>query len=358
METRKTTFGTRTKLTASMADLGSVVRLNPINNNSFSDRFIFNKALQLVKAPITDPVVHNLSSSLFSNTFEVFHDNLVSIEFGNNIFTDVVIYPSHPTSFSSREFFKQSLARTSAYGLKFTTQILKFPFDLLDFSRIIKPIVRTDSKVVYSEINAENNVLRTVVLLSGSNLFRECEQEKASSFFIHTQEAFGNFPSEIFFVASRNIKFELLPFFKQSKNKDVPFDVSTPRKVISDRSMFDDWFSFCFLDHSASLSHTSNSYLGWKFETLSDSLIDSIMEFEVLSNLMLPGIINTKLESFSIPLNSSNNFFSWINSDFCSSNSSHNNQNVDCIYKCFERKEVIASPPTTEVMGIRSDKIL
>jgi len=87
MGTRKTTRQTRTKLTASMADLRSVVRLNPNNFDSFSFSFVLDKALQLEETPIANPIVHSLSSPLFSYTFEVFHYNLVSIEIGNNVFT-------------------------------------------------------------------------------------------------------------------------------------------------------------------------------------------------------------------------------------------------------------------------------
>ena len=352
MRTRKRTFGPRTKQTANMVDFGCHKWISILCDNTFSDSFVLDKALELVERPITNPIVHSFASVRFSYSFEVFHYNLVSVEFGNNVFTDVVVNPSHPTSFSSREFHKEPLARTSAYGLQFTTQMFEFPFNLFDFSRIIKPAVRTDSKVINSEVNAQNNVLRTNVLLSGSNLFGECEQEKASPFLIHSKQTFSNIPTEVFFVAGWDVKIELLPFFKQSQNQSVSFKICTSWEVVPNRCFFDYWFRFSFLDHTTCLPHTSDSNLGWKFEPFSDSMIYSIMEFKVLSNFMFPSIIDTELESFSVCFDSSNYLFSWIDSNFCSDISSHNSRNIDGIYKYFP------SPPTAKAVGIRSEGAL
>jgi hypothetical protein len=97
---RKTTLrGTRTKLTTSMADLGCVVRLDPINNNSLSFSFISDEVLQLEEAPITKNPVHLPAFSLFPDTFKVFHHNLVSVEIGNNVFAYTMVYVLYPTSF-------------------------------------------------------------------------------------------------------------------------------------------------------------------------------------------------------------------------------------------------------------------
>jgi len=332
---RKRTFGTKTQLTTSVADLGGVVRFNFNNFDTSTHSFIFNKALQLIERPIANPIVHSFASMDISNSFEVFHHNLVSVEIGNNIFTDVVVYPSHPTSFSSREFFKQSLAGTSAFTLKLGTQILEFSFDLLDFSRIIKSTVRSDSKVIYSKVNAKNSSLRATVQLRGINLFRECEYKETSASLIHTKQTFSNLPIEIFFIAFGDIEFELLPTIKQSQNQSISFKVSTSRKVISNRSSFDSWLSFSLLDHSASLSHTGDSDLCWKSEPLSDGMVDSIMELEVMDNLMFPSVINTELQSFCISGDSLNYFISWVDSYFSTDSCTHISEEYADIYKSF-----------------------
>ena len=145
---RKATFGTRTKLTASVADLGSVVRLNSLNYNSISFSFVLNETLQLVETPITDPIVHSFTTPLLSYAFEVFHNDLVSIKAGNNLFTDVMIHPSHVAVFSSRKLFEKPYGTPSAFGLKFTTQEPKPSFSLLNLSGIEKMAVRSDCQVI------------------------------------------------------------------------------------------------------------------------------------------------------------------------------------------------------------------
>jgi hypothetical protein len=347
---RKTMFGTRTKLSTLGTDFGSVVRLNLIYNNPLSFSFILDKTLQLEETPITENPVELLSFSLFPDSFQIFHHNLISFELGNNALTGIVVNPSHPTSFSPRKLLEKPSAGTSAYGLKFATQVSELPFDLLDFSRIIKPTVRTDGKIVYSEVNAQNNVLRTVVLLSGSNLFRECEQEKTSAFLIHTQQAFVNIPIEIINVTGRNVEFELLPCLEQSQDQSIFFDIGTSWEVVSYRCSVDNWLGLGFLDHATSLTHTSHSYLSREFESLPDGVVDSIMQFEVLSNVMLPSIINAELQGFSVGFDSSNYFWSWIDSDFSSSNSSHLIGEYIGTYK--------VSPPTAKAVGIRNEGFL
>jgi hypothetical protein len=342
----KTTLrGTRTKLTTSVADLGSVVRLDPIHNNSFSFSFVLDEALQLKEAPITKNPIHPLSFSLFPDSFQVFHNNLVSIKVGNNVFTYTMVYVLHPTSFPTTKLFEQSLSRPCAFRLKLGTQIFELLFSSLDFSRIIKPTVTTDGEVVYSEVNAQNNVLRTVVLLSGSNLFRECEQEETSTFFIHPEKALSNIPTEVFLVAVRDSEFELLPTLEQSQYQSIFFNVCTSWEIVSDRCSFDSWLGFSLLDHSTSLSHTSDCYLSRKFETLSNCMVDSIMEFKVLSDFMLPSIINTELQGFSVSFDSGNYFKGWIDSNFCSHNSSHKDSKVVDIFKSFGNKEERAFLP-------------
>lgn len=332
MQTRKTTIGTSTKFSASMADLGSVVRLYSNNFNAPIDTLILDKTLQLIKTPVAYPVVHNLATSLFPNAFQVFHDNLVSVKIGNNVFAYAMVCVLHPTSFSSREFFKQSLAGTSAFTLKLGTQIFELPFYLFDFRRIIKPAVRSDSEVVYSEVNAENGTLRATVNPSGINLFGECENKKAFVF-VHPEQAFINVPAEIIFVAGGDVKIEFLSCLDESQNQSVTFDISTSGKVISDRSVLDYWLGFCCLDYPAGLSHAGDSYLGREFKSPSYSLVDSIMEFKIMSNLMLPCVINAELERFSVSLDSSDYLFSWIYSDGCTNDSSHIIMNELLVYK-------------------------
>jgi len=362
MRTHKTTFGTRTKLTTPVADLGGIVRFNSNNFNSSSFSFVLDEILQLKETPIVNPIIHNSPSILFPDTFEVLHYNLVSFESRNNTLTNVMINPSHITSFTPTNLPKKTISRPCAFSLKFTSQIFKLPFNLLDFSRVVEPAVRTDSEVIYSEVNTQNNVLRTNVLLSGINLFRESEQEETSTFFIHPKQTLLDIPIEIFFVTIWDSELELLPTLEQPQNENISFEISTSWEIVSDRSSFNDGFGFSLLYHTTSLFKTSDSNLGWQFELLSDRIINFVMEFDIIPNFMFPRIINTELECFSICFDSSNYLFGWINSHFCSHISSHINSFDIGVYKGYGQMSSgqleIASPPTAKAMGIRSRGVL
>ena len=175
MGTRKTTGQANTKLTTFMADLGRVVRSDLDYTDSFSFCFVLDKVLQLEIAPVANPVVHASSSSNGSYAFEVFHNDFVSIIVGNDVLADAVVCPSHITSFSSAYLLEKTFGGTSAFSLKLGAQELELPLNLLDFAGIIKSAVRTDSKIIYSEVDAKNGTLRATV--DGIDLFREREQE-------------------------------------------------------------------------------------------------------------------------------------------------------------------------------------
>ena len=352
MQTRKVMFGTRTEFSTTGTDLGSIVRFNPINNNSFSFSFVLDEALQLEETPITKNPVHLFSFSLFPDAFQVFHHNLVSIEIGNNVFTNVVIVPSHKPSLFPRDFFKQSSRTSCAFGLKFTTQIFELPFDLFDFSRIIKPAVRTDGKVVYSKVNAQNNVLRTTVLLSGSNLFRECEQEKTSTFFINPKQTFFNIPTKIFFVAVRDGKWDFDSAFNSCQTQDIVFEGSRTREIISHTYSIDGWFGFSFFDHTTSLFDTSDSELALQ-SNISEVWVNKRMEFDIVSDMFIPSSINTELQSFTIYTESFDYFRSCFDSNLCSDSCSHIDIKEEQVFKCFDLNEVKSPiPPTAKAVGI------
>jgi len=361
MGTTKTTFGPRTKLPTSMADLGCVMRWDSDNFNTIHPSFVLDEALQLVETPVTNPIVHFLSSIPFSNPFEVFHHYFITFKVGHNVLTDVMIHPSHITSFTPTQLLEKPLTGACAFGLQFTTQVFEFPFDLLDLCRLIEPAVRTDSKVIYSEVNAQNNVLRTTVLLSGIELFRECEYKEAPAFLINPKQALLDIPTEIPFIAFRDTELELLPTFEQSQYKNIPLDVSTSWEIVSNICSFDYRFGFRFLDYLASLLNTSDSKLGWEFESFPNSMINSIMEFKILSDFMLPSIVHTELQGFSVSLGSTNYLFSSIDSDFRSHSCSHNNYKSSGVYKPFggenQNEKQTINLGTNAVAGINSNRV-
>jgi hypothetical protein len=354
MGTRKTTRQTRTKLTTSMADLGSVVRLSPNNFNSSSFSFVSDKTLQLEETPIANPIVHSLSSSLFPYTFEVFHDYLVSIEVGNNIFTDIVVVPSHKPLLFSTQLLEKSSGTSCAFGLKFTTQVFELSFNLFDFTRIIKPAVRSDSEVVYSAIDAQNYRLG-ISSNFDINCFRECEQKEASAFFINTQETFSNIPTEVFFITVRDSEWNFNSAFDCSKTQDIVLKGSRTREVVSHRTSVNNWFGFSLLDHSASLFNTSDGKLALQSRTF-ESWINKMMQFDVVPNSVIPSSINAELQSFGIDFESINYLLCCSNLDFSSCSDTHSRYKTEQVYKCIGGE--FAFLPSLKALGIQANMIL
>ncbi len=329
MGTTKTTKGARTQLPTSMADLGSITRLYPNYFNAFSLGFVLDETLKLVETPVANPVVHSLSFSLFSYPFEVFHNDFVSIKVGNDVLADVVVSPSHKPFFSSRELLEKPLARMSAFSLEFVTQVFELPLDLFNFGRIIKPVVACDCEIVYSEVNAENNIMRSVV--SDINLSGEREQEKSPAFSVHSQKAFFEFPTEIFFITLRDVKDKILSLLEQPQREDISFGFSTSWEIIPDRSMINNWFSFSLLDYSTSLFDTSNRELCW--EGFPQSLVNKGMKSDIVIDSLLPSSIDTDLQSFSIGFDSSDCLFSCANFDFSCGDTTHTEYRTEQVFK-------------------------
>ncbi len=111
MQTIKKIKVARTDKTTRGASLRSHVRLDKINNLSFSFRFVFDEALQLKKAPIVEPSI---------------------------------------------ESSEQSLSRFCAFALQPSTQVMKF--SNLGFRSFEKNTFACYSEVVYSDINTQNPV--------------------------------------------------------------------------------------------------------------------------------------------------------------------------------------------------------
>ena len=330
--------GTRTKGSTFGTDLGSVVRFDSDYFNTFSFSFVLDKTLQLEETPITNPIIHSLSSPLLSYAFEVFNNNLVSIKSGNNVFTDVVINPSHITCFSSAYLLEKTFGGKSAFALEFTTQELELPFCLFDFCRTKKPIIACDCKFVYSEVNTENK-LRSVVY--SIDLFGECEQKESSALFINSQETFSwTAPTnKIFFVTIRNSDCSFLPAIQCFIDEHFSFESCTSWEIVSNTCSFDDRLGFGFFNISASLAYTGNCQLRWQFEPQSKVFIDDVMQFDVIPYFMFPSSINTELQCFSVDRKSINYIGCSWNFDFGCYNTSHNTEEDVSIFKSFGNEE-------------------
>jgi len=320
---------------ANITRFGSISGIDIDNPTSFSYSFVFNKAPQLSESPLMNPFV--VSGSL-SDIAQIFHYNNASCFNSINYSpTNIVVGKSHKPCPSATYLFKFSLSRLCAFSLQFTYNPVSLLSERLNiFTK--KSFVRSDSKVIYSDINAENLISMDVRAYS-TNVFRETKQKETSSFFVNPQKTFSNFPFEILNITRRNCEGNLNSTFDSSQTENVILHRSRTREIIPDRSMSYDWLSLSFLDHSTGLFNTGNSELALQ-SSLSQGFVDKRMEFNIVSDFPFPSLINTELQSFSINLQSPNYLWSCINPNFSCCSYIHSiNYNNQQVYKGFGFKQ-------------------
>src|SRR3989338_4847642 len=305
MQTTETTFGTRTQRTTFMADTRGIHRIGCNNLNAFSFSFIFNEELQLSETPIANPPIEDYASSLFSYSFKVLHYNLVPDKIRHNLFTDVMVYPGHETSFSSRKLPKKSSGIVGAFGLKLLPDIFESAFSLLNTCGTKEFTSGSYNKVVDSKINAKNLVFKSAfIYFSG-----KYENEITSAFTVNLQQTLFNIPgSEIVSIAFRNVKDKTFTFVNSPNSEDIAVQISTAGKIIPDRTPVDDWLGFSTLNYSTSLFNACNRYLRWQQEVSSQVHINNMMEFKIVFYPHFPSSIYTELQSLRISLGSVNYF--------------------------------------------------
>lgn len=336
METIELSELSYSKFATSVADLRGIHRINSVDDDSFVVSFVFDVLLEFVEAPITYPIIHFSASIFLSDSTQVFHYNFISFtESIDYLFADVVVYPIHVTVFSSTNFFEEFLAGTSAFLLKFGTQVSELSFDLFDLIAVEEYVFACDCEVVYSHIYADG-----FSCMFECDIFVEAEYEVASSFLVDFQEAFRNIPSgEIFFVAGRNVEWNLDPPFDCADAQNIVFESKRTSEIISNRTIFNDGFAFCFLDKSTSLFYTGDAELCLESE-LFQSLVNNRLEFSGITDSFSPCYIDAGLESFSINFYSPNYLRSRGDFDFSTNNTFHNYEMVVNIYKSIENEGI------------------
>lgn len=340
MVTRKITMTTDTEFATDMANLRGIVRTDFFKRDTQAFSFILDKVGKLEVAPIVQEPVHSLTSPSFFDACQIFHNNLVTIKIGNDLLTDVVVYPSHKTSFSSAYLFQKTFCRTSAFSLEFATQMFESTFCTFDTFGIVKFVIGCNSNVFNAQVDTKSMFAITL-----SDFILEAKHKKASTFFIDFEQTFTDIPSEVFFIAIWDIELKLIPFFEQSQYQDITFEVSISWEIKTWRCTFNNRLGLCFFEYCTRLFNTRYCELGWQM--LSDTLIDKRMELDVVFDTFTMSDIDTDLQTSSIPFNSSSNLWNWLYPDFCSSIGYHNQCDLINVFK--------ASHPRPKERGIRSE---
>jgi len=348
----RTTNKTRMPDCMIMADrtlFRGIGRIDIDHPTTFSYSFIFNKALELPKSPLMHPFVVSCS---FSDVAYVLKDNSCScFHIINNLFTNVVILPSHKPSPSIAERFEFSFGRFCAFSLKLTNQLITLDSEM--FNLLPEELfVRCDSETIYANINPKNLVMEARAF--EIDIFSECKQEKASSFFIHSKQTFFDIPMEVFFVAIWDCEWNFNSTFNGCQTQDIVLEGSTAREVIPHTDFIYNWLRFGFFYHTTSLSNASYCELALQ-PTISKKIIHKRLKSKTVSNFTFPSIINTILQPFFVNFKSLNYLRCCIKFDFSCCSYFHKYGEEQIQYKTFGNEEdkcPMAIHPSTKVLGV------
>lgn len=320
MGTRRRTTKASSKRTAPMTDLATVSRVNTIDNHALPVGFVSDELLKLIEAPTIEPKIKFSAFVSFPDTFQVFHHNLVAIESSDNLFTYVMIDPSHEPFFPTTELLEKPSGTSSAFSLKFATQMPELAFSSFDFGRAEESVVGSDSNIIYADIDAKN--LMRIRELS-INVFSKTEQEETPVLAVNPQKRFSHMPiiSEILPVTVRHNEWNFLPTFDCGQAENIILEGCTTREVISDTCSLYGGFGFGFLDHTTSLLDAGDCQL--RRQSITQMSIDNVMELDVVANLLLGCSVDTELQSFGICSDSPDYLWRSIDFDFCSCSNSH-----------------------------------
>ena len=201
MGTSKKTFGARTNIIAFTASFGSEVRINLNHLDAFSYSLISNEGLQLEEIPAIKPKVKPFAFPVLAYSFKVLHNNSSSSTIINNLLADIVVNPSLETSLSSRDFLEQSLGASSAFGLKFSPQMLESEHVLFNLITTKKLPIAGYSDMVNPNINSNNSIrISWCFKVSG-----KCNMQKHPIFSVKNKQSSLRRPVKIFPVVIRDI---------------------------------------------------------------------------------------------------------------------------------------------------------
>lgn len=348
MQTNKRTGITRTNFTTARASLRSHIRIDFLDNLALHFGFVSDKLLQLEKTPTIEPSIQSFSFVFvptLPNTFEVFQDNNICIS--NNIFGDVVVDMTHKSFLPTRNFFKKSLSRLSAFALQFSPKILIL--HNLGFVTTEHLAIRSDSEVIYSDINTNNIIASNFV---DDNVFRECDVQEIPILSISYEVGSLVSPSEVFDIIVSDMDWNINPSVIDCQSDRIGLECECS-PVVSQGNGLEDNFILTGFKRFKSSCNSINAELRFQLKFFSHIIIDKFVQCKFMFNLMLKCFISSVLTGFQKLIIEFNKLRLFRNLDFdCYS---HNAYKVEVIYKSNEVKSQFI--PSLKTLGILETRL-
>jgi len=206
----------RTDKTTGGAGLRSHIRLDKLNNFTFSFSFVLDKALQLKEAPVVEPSVKSLALADLADSLEIFHNNHIST--ADNILAHNMVVVPHKAFLSATQLPKKSFGRFCAFALQPFTQVVELSD--LGFWSFKENSLACNSEVVYSDINT--NYFLVATRSSGVNISGKCDVKEQLSFSVLDDFKSLVIPVNVFPVVFRNFYWNILPLsWNKGSNPDI-----------------------------------------------------------------------------------------------------------------------------------------
>lgn len=288
-------------LSTSTTGLARVVSRNSDNSYTFTNSLIFDEGLQLVERPVADKSIHGLSTILASDSPQFLHyDTVSSIEWFNNCFADMVINISLKPFLSTRKSFQMSLGRSSAFGLKSSTQLLK-PLNLW-IDRFEELPLGCDGNFVYSDIDSDNLAVVTERPVE-IDIFGNSYMYKHPSLLINKYISRTNLPIEILSEVFGNLNWYFNTPFNSCQTNHVWFEPETTSIISDSKKLSEDRFfipsKILFKDFTSLISRTANK-LSRKVAVLTDRVIGLMVKPNFIRSLEFKSPINNLLSRFGV----------------------------------------------------------
>lgn len=342
MSTKERIIVTGTKFITATTGLTGQVRTDKNDRLPLHNSFVLDKALQLKETPAMQPSIKPFSPLNLSYSFKVFQYNRVSRS--NNFLADFMIYPAHVTFLPATQLPKKSFSRLCAFTLQFSSQILEL--NNLSLIPCEKFTITANSEVVYSEVNTYNLVAtrsRTV------NLSRECDVKKHPSLLIFNDFEGLVSPVQILPVILGNVYRKVLSFaLSESSEADFIRRKSEKISVKADRTRLHNRLLLEFGGFKIFRSFSDCFYSKIGGKPLSQTFINKMMQFKLITNLGLKSFVNSILNGFQEDFRHIQKWSATSSFNLYRGNELHNILEDKLIYKPYAQ---VSSDKLNEVMS-------
>lgn len=290
-------------------DLGSHEWIHVSNSNADSLRFVSDKLFQLIETPSVN-FCSALTSDILtcSDSFQIFQNNfcyVISDTVRDYSFAYIVVSPSPEPLFSAGNCSEQLLAASSAFSLKFFTNVSISSIHSVLFFGCVELSSTGNSSVSYSKV--DSNRIGGGIAGHNNTIMFKAEHKPISFVFINSEQSFSEVPKriEILSIVFRDGESEIISFIGSSQKQTVSSsniriqsDSCYSWEIISDACSAYDGFGFGFLNYSTALFDTAYRQLSW--QRLPEFLINMRMQFDVVLDAECPCSIDTQLHSVSV----------------------------------------------------------